>query len=543
VSGSFEPTVTTYGPFHYELALATKWLISGTSGAAEAAASAADGWAYLNVLDDPARTPLTMISWIHTMRVVSAWCGVLTVLILARTARRLSGPEAASLVAWLAALAPGLVQVSHFYTPDGLLLLFEVMVLDAATLLLDRPSWQRATYAGLGIGLILATKLTGALVALLVPWAIYARREHPGPGALVRACLSRPTWIAVIVSLATYALFCPWAVMRGPDYFSGGGGPTSGAFMLGTLYETDFGFYDWRFAYLDQPRGLTFFTSLLPYAIGGPAVLAGLAGLFLADRRARLIAWGALLPSFALVAGWTVLTIRYSLPLVPPLLLAASAGLARGLASSRVLGGRALEARLPRVRLHASHLAQVATALVLSLSLARGTAWTLMFTEDDPRALASRWIAEHAEDGDVVVAESDRPYTAPLGASDEPMGALPWEMPNLVIVRLFGGGELGAAVPAHTTRTLREARYLVISDWFLRRGLHPAAVTRAPEQARFYRELLAGRLGFTEVARFDREPRLGPLRWSERDEEQLAVCFDHCPVRIFERTGTYRSPF
>ncbi len=105
VRGSFEPTVTTYGPLVYELALATKWMISGTSGAAEAARGAADGWAYLTVLDDPARTPLTMIEWIHAMRIVSGWIGVATVLVLARATQpllpyagainRLSAEEAA----------------------------------------------------------------------------------------------------------------------------------------------------------------------------------------------------------------------------------------------------------------------------------------------------------------------------------------------------------------------------------------------------------------------------------------------------------------
>ncbi len=538
VRGSFEPTVTTYGPLVYELALATKWLISGTAGVSEAAHEVSDGWAYLTLLDDPARTPITMNGWIHAMRIVSAWVGVGTVMVLARATKRLAGPEAAAIVAWLAALAPGLVQVSHFYTPDGLLLLFEVMGLDAATLLLDRPSSSRASYAGIAIGLILATKMTGALVALLVPWALFARREHgpdvPGTGALARACFSRWTWIAVLASLVTYAVFCPWAVMRGPSYFTGGGGPTSGAFMLGTLYESDFRYYDWRFAYLDDVRGLAFFTSLLPYILGVPTVVAGLVGLFAGERRTRVIAWGLLVPSFALVSGWTVITIRYALPLAPPILLSASALLARLVMSPRVTAS----ARVPWRRVGLALL-----AIVLGVTLARGLAWTLMFTEEDPRTLASRWIASHAADGDIVVAEGDRPYTAPLGAPDEPMGALAHEMPDIEVRRLFGGDELGALIPPHTTRLLRHARYLVISQWMSSRARTDAAVAESPGHALFYRALFTGQLGYTEVARFDRTPHLGPLRWDETGEEQLAVCFDHCPVVIFERTGDYVSPF
>jgi len=115
-------------------------------------------------------------------------------------------------------------------------------------------------------------------------------------------------------------------------------------------------------------------------------------------------------------------------------------------------------------------------------------------------------------------------------------------MPRLRVLRLFAHQELGAAVAPHLEATLGHARFLVISDWMLRRALHPQAPARAPEHARFYQALLHGRTGFTEVARFDRRPTLGPLVWDERDEEQLAVCFDHCPVRIYERTGDFVAP-
>ncbi|MBX7194636.1 MAG: glycosyltransferase family 39 protein [Sandaracinaceae bacterium] len=549
VHGSFEPTVTTYGPLVYELALATKWAISDASAASDAAHTVADGWAYLNVLDDPARTPLTMNEWIHAMRLVSAWLGVLTVLVLARATRRLAGPEAAALVAWLAALAPGLVQVSHYYTPDGLLLLFEVLLLDAASLLLDRPSAARASYAGLAIGLVLATKMTGALAALLVPWTIYARAEHgpdaTGPGALLRACFARPTWIAVLVSIATYAVLCPWAVLRGPDYFTSGGGPTSGSFMIRTLYETHFGFYDWRFAYQDHPRGVSYVTWLLPYVLGAPVVLAGLAGLFTNERRTRLVAWGLFAPTLAFVSGWTVITIRYALPLAPPLLLSAAAWLAHLATTPRAVPVSSLRMlRLPVLRdagLRSVGLALL--TLVLAASLTRGLAWSLMFAEDDPRTRASQWIASHAVDGDVVAAEADYPYTAPLGSTSETTGPVPYPMPRLLVRRLFAGAELGGDVPPHLRRTLSSARYLVVSGWFASRARSHIAGLVAPEQARFYRALFAGQTGFTEVARFERTPRLGPLVWDESDEEQLAVCLDHCPVWIFERRGDYVSPF
>jgi hypothetical protein len=356
----------------------------------------------------------------------------------------------------------------------------------------------------------------------------HRRKDLSGAGALVRACVEPSTWIAVVASLATYAVLCPWAVLRGSAYFGSGGGPTSGTFMLGTLYERDLAFYDWRLPYLDEPRGVTFVTSLLPYVLGLPVVVVGLAGLLWNERRARLLSWGLLAPTAALVSGWSVLTVRYALPLAPPLLVSASALLGHLVTAS---------ARSSR------SLGLVALTLVLGLSLSRGLAWTLMFAEEDPRTLASRWIATHAQDGDIVVSESDHHYIAPLGRIDEPTGALPYAMPRIEVRRLFAGRELGPAVDLHTTRLLANARYFVVSDWNLRRARSEAAAALSPEHTRFYGALLAGETGYVEVARFERHPTLGPLEWREDDEEQLAVCFDHCPVRIYERRGEYVSPF
>jgi len=525
---SFEPQVTTYGPLVYQLALGVKWLLGGFHAAEFSAQSAGDGWLYLSALEDPARTPLTMIEWTRAMRMVSSLAGVLTVVLFARTAHRLGGNVPGVLAAWFSALAPGLVQVSHFYTPDGLLLLFSAATLDAATMLAIKPTWRASTYAGIAIGLILATKLTGAFVALLVPWALWSRRTSPRFGALA-AAFSPWTWLAVATSVLVYIASSPWILDRGVAHLGGGGGPTSGAFMLGTLYETDFAYTDWRFQYLGQPRGVTFFTSLIPYAIGVPVTLLGALGLFFTPPRTRSFLWVALLPTTLLMSRWTVLTLRYALPLVPVFILSAS------------LVVQALLARpswsWKRITLRQATLAL--TALVLTASLARGLAWTWMFTEEDPRARASQWIATQVQEGDTVAIEGDLAYTAPLGTENESQGALPWTMPRIRVRRILSSGQTGIAVTEHLERELQQARYLIVTEWLLRRALHPEARRRYPEIYNFYRALMQGQTSFVEVARFQPQPTLGPLVWDESNEEQLAVCFDHPPVYIFERQGDF----
>lgn len=525
---TFEPQVTTYGPLVYQLAMGVKWLLGGFDAASISARSTADGWLYLTALEDPTRTPLTMVEWTRAMRMVSSFAGVLTVMLFARTAQRLGGHTAAVLAAWFSALAPGLVQVSHFYTPDGLLLLFSAATLDAATMLAVKPTWRASTYAGVAIGLILATKLTGAFIALLVPWALWSRRRN-ARFRLVTAALSPWTCLAVLTSVLVYIACSPWVLDRGLSHFAGGGGPTSGAFMLNTLYETDFAYTDWRFQYLGQPRGITFFTSLIPYAIGAPVTLLGALGLFFTPPRTRSLLWVALIPTTLLMSRWTVLTLRYALPLVPVFILSASLVVPALLARQ----GWAWK------RITLRQVSLTVTVLVLTASLARGLAWTWMFTEEDPRARASQWIASHAREGDTVALEADLPYTVPLGTENESQGALPWTIPRIRVRRILANGPTGTAATQHLERELQPARYLVVTEWMLRRSLHPEARRRYPEIYAFYSALMAGQTSFVEVARFQPQPTLGPLVWDESSEEQLAVCFDHPPVYIFERQGDF----
>jgi hypothetical protein len=97
-------------------------------------------------------------------------------------------------------------------------------------------------------------------------------------------------------------------------------------------------------------------------------------------------------------------------------------------------------------------------------------------------------------------------------------------------------------VPPHIESRLRDARFLVIGDFYRRRAEHPAARARAASQAWLYRALFREETAYRLVATFDATPRLGPLRFDERGAETLSVDFDHMPVWIFERRGAWVSP-
>ena len=58
---------------------------------------------------------------------------------------------------------------------------------------------------------------------------------------------------------------------------------------------------------------------------------------------------------------------------------------------------------------------------------------------------------------------------------------------------------------------------------------------RFPLMVRYYRQLFAGRLGFTRVAEFVSEPELFGVQLHDIDAEEAFWVYDHPPVYIYER--------
>jgi hypothetical protein len=60
--------------------------------------------------------------------------------------------------------------------------------------------------------------------------------------------------------------------------------------------------------------------------------------------------------------------------------------------------------------------------------------------------------------------------------------------------------------------------------------------------SRFYRQLFAGRLGFSRVAEFTSEPELLGVRLHDLGAEEAFWVYDHPPVRIYRRAGSLSWP-
>jgi len=493
----WRPRTTTYGPLLYTSAVLLKWAcFGGRAHAAEVAARYPDAWSYTMGAfgAESSDAPFSWAQYVHALRLAGALAASLAVLLLALAAWRLEGPAAGAVTAACSAACVGLLQASHYFTTDSLVIVEIAGLLHAAARLVTGGGLGSAVYAGVALGAILGTKMSGGLLGAVLPaalaygpvWQAQSVRRAAPRLLTSRALrwlavpLSPRLLVAVAIAVLVYFLLCPWPFTV-PELYFDVPGNRSGAEVLRSQYrDTDYPFEDWRFTYNDTPRWLYVAAPVLSYALGGPLLGACVLGLLrgLSRRRALdAIAIAAVVPTFLLVGSWGVKTIRYALPCVPGLLLAGGALLSRWLTAPVVV-----HARRQAVPLVLATLA----ALVLAHAFAWGTAFALVFTRPDPRVAASRWLAARVRPGDAIVTEPESPYTAPLGEDADRIGLDPRSpFPSTLRLRRLWDRPLAPhEVAPHVESRLRDARFLVIGDFYRRRARRSAAGRGAASRRR-----------------------------------------------------------
>ncbi len=132
--------------------------------------------------------------------------GVLTVLVLYRAVRRLSGPYAAIVAAVVAAVAPATVALNRGNISDTLLVLLLVLAADRATAAIASGRTRDLLYCGLFIGLAFQAKM---LQAWLVVPAVAAAALIAASRSELRQRITGLAWfgaVALAVSLSWMAL-------------------------------------------------------------------------------------------------------------------------------------------------------------------------------------------------------------------------------------------------------------------------------------------------------------------------------------------------
>jgi hypothetical protein len=490
------------------------------------------------------------------VRVLSALAGAVAVLLLGLAAARVR-PSAGVVAPLLLALAPGVVNLCHFATPEAWVLATTSLVLLLAVRHLEgrAPAWA----LGLGLGLAVSTKYTAAALGVPVLAALWLRPRRPADRAdraawLVAGLLTLAAGLALAggpgaslaasLRLADARLLHPEPA-RAFVHGLGLAGFASGAAMLGLLALGAFS------RAVAVERSLVRREAIVALLAAAGGFLLGTPGAVLEPRSflsdlafnaqtrheykglvGETTSWGAYLGLAGDALTWPVLAaaalglalavarawrgsralLVVALAAAAPYVLVASSGhramrfVAPALPALAWLAALAL-ASLPRGR------ARRPLTVVLLARSAVAAALVLRLFFVDSRLQAERWMEAHVPRGATVDLISNHEGYAP-------------RVPEGRVARIVRTLSREMAPPERFEEAAgrypsEAAPWLVLTGAFYQRFLdHP---DQAPERARFFRGLIEGHGGFEVAARFRQEGWRRPKADEFLDPEILVL--------------------
>ena len=449
-----------------------------------------------------------------TLRLIAVGVSCASLWLVYAIGRRCYDAASACLATFFIAVAPLALQLAHYFTVDGLFTLFALAVVWAALRLVERPTDRRYILAGLLVSAAAAVRFNGVLLGLVVAAADVAAQygeDDRGRLGFLRKrglLLSALAAVAMLLLLQPYLLVSPGLLQRDQvtDDFAFSAKIASGEFLR-----------LWSLADVHTLPYLHFWTDLMPQAVGWPLALALLGGAAAAlwSRQAGpmlLVAWSI---AYFAVVGWLhTKHVRYLWPMLPFLGIAAAG-----------LGIQLCRARDRRLRI----AGVLAVTLVVLYSGWYGIAFGRIYTVEDSRLQAARWVRSNLPAGATVGLERGAFSMAPLtdAARHKPQ--------SMGMPILFGSrGYLSCeATHAFLYDTIRQLDYIVGVD--VNRRQFAAVPDLFPVVAGFYAGLDAGTLGFKRIKRFKVYPSFAGFSNLDDAAEPSFVAYDHPAVSIYQR--------
>ena len=448
------------------------------------------------------------------------------------------------------------IQHAHYFTVDVWLVFFGTATILLAMLAVKRGAspgsgrrWPLVVLLGVSLGLTVACKLSGAVVAVPMAVGFLGRGGIVARGAGIRRCAVWLTAEIGVAALAAYVAFRatnPYAFASSNwldislnhdfrDALRNQADAVSGTFLYPPSYQ-----------WLLSPPVWSPLENLVLWQLGIPLGLAALAGLavlvvrvgeavvavarrrgagddtIVAATREAMVASFAI-AVFAYFASRFAHTGRYLLPIAPFLAVSAAFGVA------------VLAVGRPR-------LAALFGSFVLCASALWAVAFVQIYRATETRIAATEWLEQHVPPGKTI-ANEHWDYPLPIAGAwidpSTPNKDWPTNGYRSVLIPVFD--EDNAQKLRLLYDDLSAADYYVLSSPRAWRTIGRLP-DRFPLMTRFYRKLFAGELGYREVRSFKNEPRLLGVHVDDGDAEEAFWVYDHAPVHIFRREGRMTWP-
>ena len=453
--------------------------------------------------------------------------GLASILLLYIAAHHLYGRRTARWAALFLALTAFHAQSGRFGTVDVPMVFFMVWSLAHSARLLRFGQRRDLWLGALAAGLALSTKVNAILV--VVPLTVaelewqFARQADArmALGARLKFLLGHlfgwRLWSAAAVTVGVFFVLNPYAFLDYHNYLFG-----DHAFALFHIIRNVRGefFYPFQIQFEHIHPFVYLFSNVLLWSAGLALELAGLAGLVFMGLTRRpadrvLLAW--FLVSVALTGNAQVMFMRYALPFLPLIALAA-ARLVQGL-REEYKGGWTRPA------------SWALGLLVLLPSLQWSMALASVHSVEDSRISAGRHLKQVLPSGAVVLHERSANSIKPVIHRPSYTNVC-LEIPALQRAVESNTASAGQQVDALRAR-LDGVEWAALLEsnrklGFDRNGGYP--VIRA-----FYAELFDGRLGFQTDSVFQVLPRALGITIDDEPAEFSLRYYDHEEIHIFRR--------
>jgi len=492
-------------------------------------------------------------------RSISAFLGTASIYLIFSLAKKLFNSSVGILSAIFFTLTVGLIQASHFFTVDNILIFFMLLTLIYGVDILKKGEFKYYIFAGLALGLALSVKLTSLILFLPIfvahllkngtlisqqerkgngknppisPFSKGGLDESPpltkgGKGGLLKKIFSKKSIIFTMIAITLYFILNPYSILNFKEYWSSTDSITSLGNLLSFYHREPFDWNDWRFSYNGTIPYWYHIKNLLFFGMGLPLEIISLVGIFYSLKKMEksdkfLLAF--ILPFFLIVGSWSVKTLRYILPLIPFIII---------LGSRFLLNLHSKKENIPiKIFSKIAIIVVIISAFIYSLSYAN------IYSLPDTRIQASDWIYKNVQRGSTILLDDQYHYTVPLGSNRGLVGVESSKKPIFTEKILWEStkDKDQEYIKNHIKERLKDVDYIVVSEWYYHSYSNPLAPKLAPAQYNFYKGLFSGNLGYRIVKVFNSSPKLFGKVFNDNRAELLFKVFDHPKIFIFRKS-------
>lgn len=481
--------------------------------------------------------PADEVTYMILGRALSAAFGTATILLAYGVGTRVAGRVAGLLSAFFLAVAVLHLRDSHFATTDVPMTFFALLALWFSLRLADKGDMASLIGAGLAFGGAILCKYTGAFSLGIIGIAYLMSPRRP---KTLQPLGAWAVWVLrgivpIVVGVGSFLILDP-LVWQYPAKFQA----DIKEWVTDPLTGVTKPIWAAQFADIGIPE-FYWFTNLLWWGVGPALEALALVGLvYLISRWNKRAGLAAAFPIvYFLAAGRSIAPFaRYALPLMPAVAIAAGVVAAAWLAQ-------------PRAR----WLARTVVGATMAATFLYAVAYMNVFRQPDSRLEASSWMASNVPPGSRVLVEPSQ--------NTPPTGEYRTDMDFNHDYVFWGGNSRGEAererqdfyhlftldtykylyndrLPddekkQYIASRLAQVDWILTDDTLMQFYQHlPSSRHRVVKE--FYRDLLAGRLGFTLARSFKVYPSIFGKDINDDSAELTFRLFDHPRVFIFMRT-------